>query len=195
VPFVNRMNSGELLTRSTVWISIVAYTIGCVMFANARSQTGTDRWVRLAWTTGGAALVLHLICAFNFYHGWSQESAYLETARQTDAVVGINWGGGLFINYAVASLWMADVAWWWFAGVSAYRRRTWLLTLLWHSFLIFIIFNATVVFKDGLTRWIGLLVSLILCLSWALISRQRSRASTLFLCFLCLFVANPFCNF
>ena len=174
------MSSGELLTRSTVWISIVAYTIGCVMFATARNQTETARWVRLAWTTGCAALVAHLICAFNFYHGWSQESAYLETARQTDAVVGINWGGGLFINYAVASLWIADVAWWWFAGVSAYRRRPWMLTLIWHSFLIFIIFNATVVFKDGLTRWIGLLVSLTLCLSWALISRQRTTVPTPF---------------
>ncbi len=70
------MSWGEFLTRSTVWISIVAYTIGCVLFATARR----DRWVRLAWT-----------------------------ARQTDAVVGINWGGGLFINYAVASLWIADV--------------------------------------------------------------------------------------
>ena len=141
------MSWGEFLTRSTVWISIVAYTIGCVLFATARR----DRWVRLAWT-----------------------------ARQTDAVVGINWGGGLFINYAVVSLWFADVAWWWFAGLGAYRRRPWMLTLIWHSFLIFIIFNATVVFKDGLTRWIGLLVSLTLCLSWALISRQRSTVPTLF---------------
>ena len=164
------MSLGELLTRSTVWISIVAYTIGCIAFATARN----DRWIRLAWTTGCAALVLHFICAFNFYHGWSQESAYLETARQTGAVIGINWGGGLFINYVVASLWIADVAWWWFAGVSSYRRRPWLLTIAWHSFLIFIIFNATVVFKDGLTRWIGLLICLTLCLSWLIINRWRS---------------------
>jgi hypothetical protein len=168
------MSSGELLTRSTVWISIVAYTIGCIAFATARNQPFTERWVRLAWTTGCAALVLHFICAFNFYHGWSQESAYLETARQTGAVIGVNWGGGLFINYAVASLWITDVAWWWFAGVSSYRRRPWLLTIAWHSFLIFIIFNATVVFKDGLTRWIGVLICLTLCLSWLIINRWRS---------------------
>jgi hypothetical protein len=88
-------------------------------------------------------------------------------------VVGINWGGGLFINYTVALLWLADVAWWWFAGLSSYRRRPWLLTIVWHSFLIFIIFNATVVFKDGLTRWIGLLICLTLLSSWFLISRQH----------------------
>ena len=168
------MRSGELLTRSTIWISIVAYTIGCVVFATARDA---DRWVRLAWTTGCAALVAHFICAFNYYHAWSQQSAYLETARQTAEVFRINWGGGLFINYALASLWTIDVAWWWFAGLSSYRRRPWLVTLLWHSFLIFIIFNATVVFKDGPARWIGLLVCLTLILSWVSINRQRSTVS------------------
>ena len=169
------MRSGELLTRSTIWISIVAYTIGCVVFATARDA---DRWVRLAWTTGCAALVAHFICAFNYYHAWSQQSAYLETARQTAEVFRINWGGGLFINYALASLWTIDVAWWWFTGLSSYRRRPWLVTLLWHSFLIFIIFNATVVFKDGPARWIGLLVCLTLVLSWLSINRQRSTVST-----------------
>ena len=111
--------SGELLTRGTIWISIVAYTIGCIFFAGGRPLT----WVRLAWTIGCAALLAHFICAFNFYHSWSQESAYVETARQTAEVVNINWGGGLFINYAVAVLWTADVVWWWLAGLGSYRRR------------------------------------------------------------------------
>jgi hypothetical protein len=171
------MSSGEFLTRSTIWISILSYALGCVLFAMASRQTQLDRWVRLAWTMGCAALILHFICAFQFFHSWSHESAYVDTARQTAAVFRINWGGGLFINYAVASLWFADVAWFWFAGVNSYRRRPWLLTLAWHSFLIFIIFNATVVFKDGMTRWIGLLVCLTLCLSWVSISRQRSLST------------------
>ena len=169
------MGSGEFLTRSTVWTSIIAYTIGSVVFATTRRH---DRLIRLTWTIGCAALVAHLICAFQFYHAWSHQSAYVETARQTAQVIAINWGGGLFINYAVATVWTADVAWWWLAGLSSYRRRPWWLTLTWHSFLIFIIFNATVVFKSGPARWIGLLASLALILSWVLISRQRSTVST-----------------
>ena len=55
------MSSGEFLTRSTIWISIVAYTIGCVVFAR-----DADRWARLAWTTGCASLLAHVICAFKF---------------------------------------------------------------------------------------------------------------------------------
>jgi len=160
---------GDLLTRSTVWISIVAYTVGCVVFARGR-----DRWARLAWSIGCAALLAHFICAFQFFHAWSHASAYVDTARQTAEVFGINWGGGVFVNYAVAILWTGDVASWWFAGLSSYRRRPWPLILIWHSFLIFIIFNATVVFADGLTRWIGVVVTLCLSLSWAIASRQRS---------------------
>ena len=160
------MSSGELLTRSTIWISILAYTTGSIIFAIARGRVDLDRRARLAWTIGCAALLAHFAAAFNFYHAWSQSSAYNETARQTAAVFGINWGGGLFINYTVALLWIADVAWWWLAGLSSYRRRPWSLTLIWHSFLVFIIFNATVVFKDGPTRWIGAVICLILISSW-----------------------------
>jgi hypothetical protein len=169
------MSSGEFLTRSTIWIAILAYTIGSVVFAIARGRSDFDRLARLAWTIGCAALLLHFVSAFNFYHAWSHESAYVETARQTAAVIRVNWGGGLFINYAVLGLWIADVGWWWFAGLDSYRRRPWLLMLLWHSFLIFIIFNATVVFKAGLTRWVGLLVCLVLFLSWVSIRNEFRR--------------------
>jgi len=166
------MIPGELLTRSTIWISILAYAVGWAIFATVRTHANLDRWVRLAWTISCAALLAHFISAFQFYHAWSHASAYTDTARQTAEVIGLNWGGGLFINYAVAVLWFADVAWWWFAGLSSYRGRPWLLTLVWHGFLIFIIFNATVVFKDGLTRWIGVVVCLSLVLSWILIRRE-----------------------
>ena len=169
------MSSGEFLTRSTIWISILSYAIGAIVFAMARGRASLDRWVRLAWTIGCAALIVHFICAFNFYHAWSHESAYVDTARQTAEVIRVNWGGGLFINYAVALLWIADVSWWWIAGLGSYRRRPWVLTLIWHSFLIFIIFNATVVFKDGLTRWVGLLVCVSLVLSWVLIRNEFSK--------------------
>jgi hypothetical protein len=165
------MISGELLTRSTIWISIVAYTVGCIVFATTRHMS----WVRLAWTIGCVSLLAHFAVAFHFYHAWSHESAFLDTARQTVEVFGINWGGGLFINYAVALVWFGDVAWWWGAGVNSYRQRPWWLTMLSHGFLIFIIFNATVVFKGGLTRWVGVVVCLSLCLSWFLINRERGH--------------------
>ena len=166
------MDSGEFLTRATIWIAIAGYAIGTVVFAIARKRSSGDWWARLSWTTGCAALLAHFASAFEFYHAWSHASAYADTARQTAEVFKINWGGGLFINYAVAGLWLADVAAWWFAGLDSYRRRPWLITMIWHGFLIFIIFNATVVFKHGLVRWIGLFTCVILCVSWVSIRNE-----------------------
>jgi hypothetical protein len=62
----------------------------------------------------------------------------------------------------VLLLFVLDVGWWWRVGVDAYRRRSWAITAAWHGFMLFIIFNATVVFKTGVVRWAGLVLCLIL---------------------------------
>jgi hypothetical protein len=131
-----------------------------------------DSVTRTLWTISIASLVGHFICAYQFYHHWSHESAYLDTARQTNEVIGLNWGGGLFINYAFLTIWTIDVGWWWLRSLTSYRARPWPLVAAWHGFLIFILFNAMVVFKDGVVRWVGLVICLILFLSWARIARQ-----------------------
>ena len=171
------MRLGELLTRGTIWISILAYTVGCVSFAVLRKKPYVDSITRLAWTVAVLALSAHYIFAFQFYHAWSHDAAYIETARQTAEVFHVNWGGGLFINYALLVLWMTDVGWWWLRELNSYRRRPWLLILFWHGFLIFIIFNATVVFKDGKLRWVGLLICVSLVVSWLVTYHSRNRNS------------------
>jgi hypothetical protein len=160
------MNTGEILTRVTIWITIVAFAVGFAAFALSRNRHNWDSVARVAWTAACVALLAHVAFAFNFYHGWSHDAAYRETARQTENVVGLNWGGGLYINYALIIGLVLDTIWWWVVGLEAYRHRPWPLLAAWHGFLVFIIFNATVVFKTGLVRWAGLIVCLGLCLLW-----------------------------
>lgn len=162
-----------LLTRGTIWFAIVAYAIGSAVLAFSRKRS---RWLyaaRAVWTTACLSLIAHFICAFHFYHDWSHVAAYRDTARQTKEVVGLNWGGGLFINYAVLIAWMIDIGWWWLRGINSYHNRKWLWVIVWHALLIFIIFNATVVFKGGVVRCVGLVMSLFLVISWILIIRQN----------------------
>ncbi len=140
------------------------------MLLGRKSQVWQAR-ARWIWTVGCLGLIAHLICAFHFYHHWSQESALRETARQTAEVTGNNWGGGLFINYAFLAAWVADVVWWW-RGLEGYQRRHWLVTAVWHFVLIFMIFNATVVFKTGAVRWTGIALCSLLLSVW-LISHKR----------------------
>jgi hypothetical protein len=174
-----KMDIREFLTRGTIWVSIVGYTLGSVVFALSRgrapSSRGRAQWesaVRVVWTVACASLIAHFICAFEFYHGWSHAAAYRDTARQTEELFGLNWGGGLFINYALLIAWIVDIGWWWRGGLDSYRKRPWPLVALWHGLLIFIIFNATVVFGDGIVRWIGLAICLLLVLTWLRIVRH-----------------------
>ncbi len=175
------MDTGEFLTRGTIWVSIAGYAIGSVIFAlsyssRVDSSPGRAKWdsaTRVVWTIACASLIAHFISAFQFYHGWSHAAAYDDTARQTHELFGLNWGGGLFINYALLIVWMVDIAWWWRGGLDSYRQRPWPLMIAWHGLLIFIIFNATVVFGDGIVRWIGLAICLMLILAWVRIIRMR----------------------
>ena len=165
----------EFLTRGTIWVSIAGYAIGSVIFAMSSSSGKRATWdpaTRAIWTIACASMIVHFITAFHFYHGWSHAAAYADTARQTREVFGLNWGGGVFINYALLIVWMVDIAWWWRSGLDSYRKRPLTLVAIWHGFLIFIIFNATVVFGDGIVRWIGAGVCLTLILTWVRIIRE-----------------------
>ena len=156
----------ELLTRGTIWLAIAGYAIGTGLFTFSQHRLPRLHAARTAWTIACVSLVAHFICAFHFYHDWSHELAYRDTARQTEETVALNWGGGLFINYAVLIAWIVDVGWWWLSGINSYHNRRRLLVVMWHAFLVFIIFNATVVFKSGIVRWVGLVISLFLATSW-----------------------------
>ena len=164
------MDVGEFLTRTTIWLSIVGYVTGSVLFASSRNRTQWDPAARAAWTIACASLIAHFISAFHFYHHWSHSAAYLDTARQTNEMFGFNWGGGLYINYALLIAWIVDIAWWWRSSLGSYRSRPRWLLAIWHGFFIFIIFNATVVFGEGPVRWVGLVTSLLLAVIWV---RQR----------------------
>ncbi|HEX8354393.1 MAG TPA: hypothetical protein VF611_15925 [Pyrinomonadaceae bacterium] len=167
------MDGGEILTRVTVWVAVAGYAAGAAAFALSRERRVWESAARAAWTVGCVGLLAHVACAFHFYHGWSHGAAYLDTARQTDEVFGLDWGGGLYVNYALVVGWGLDVAWWWARGLDAYRRRPWPLAAAWHGFLIFIIFNATVVFKTGPARWAGLGLCLGLCIVWRAAARDN----------------------
>lgn len=172
------MISGALLTKFTIWISILAYLTGALLFAFSRARTDYVAAARMAWTVACAALLAHVACTFHVYHGWSHAAAYRDTAQQANEVVGLNWGGGIYFNYAVLIVWIIDVLWWWLSGLDSYWKRPRVLMAAWHAFLIFMIFNSTVVFKNGLTRWAGLAVSICWCVAAVRVARNWENLST-----------------
>lgn len=151
------MNDGELLTRLTIWIALCAYGMGAGALLLTRHRPGCGTHARSVWTLGCVFFVAHVACAFSYYHGWSHAAAYGETARQTAELTGMHWGGGIFLNYLMGALWIADVLWWWMSPES-FARRASSLTRLWHGFALFMVFNGTVVFGNGPVRWLGVLI-------------------------------------
>jgi hypothetical protein len=168
------MGGGEVLTKLTVWIAVAGYFAGAIVYALSRGRPRRDSLARLLWTAGCAALLAHAASAFHFQHGWSHAAAYRDTARQTAEVSGLDWGGGLYVNYALMALWVADVCWWWARGLRAYRRRPWPLAIAWHAFLLFIVFNATVVFATGFVRLAGLGLCAALVFVWVIAARDTT---------------------
>ena len=157
------MNTGELALHGLVWLSLTAWTAANVLPA---------RWFRPLWSLGALALALHFVMAMQLRHHWSHAAAVMDTARQTQAKFGLNWGGGVWFNYAMVALWLADAAWSWLSPTR------WNVARNWHRFLrgyfSFMWFNGAVVFPNGPARWFGLIACVVVTGSWW---RERRAAA------------------
>lgn len=169
------MSRGELFTRLTIWLALGGYACGAIAHFVWRESLQWQAHARWAWTIGCVSMLAHVVCAYHFYHAWSQTSVYRETARQTAAVFGLDWGGGVYVNYAFIAAWMLDVIWWW-RGLERYNQRPRYLVLAWQGFFLFMVFNAMVVFKAGALRWLGIGLCIALVLVWWMTDRPAIYA-------------------
>jgi hypothetical protein len=158
-----RVDTGEWLTRGAVWLALSLYVASEI--AAARRVGESFRAARLLNTAGCDAFLAHVACAFHFYHHWSHAAAYADTARQTAEFSGWTWGGGLYINYAFAFVWLGDAVWSW-ANPNAYFQRPNWVTWTVRGFFLFMIFNGAVVFVHNVARWFGLILCLTLAACW-----------------------------
>src|ERR1700752_1372958 len=91
---------------TTIWLALAGLVAGEAGKTRGRRSGREPRWAWPASCTGLVALVAHMLVAMGARHGWSHEAALAETARQTAAVYGLDWGGGLYVNYLFAGLWL-----------------------------------------------------------------------------------------
>src|SRR5262249_46558697 len=120
---------------------------------------------RAAFTAGGLTLLAHSALAFELRHGWSHAAALQDTARQTEAVLGRAFGGGLYVNYFFLAVWSIEILWWWLAP-GGYRGRNRRLDWSVRGFFAFMFVNAAVVFAHGRLRVVGALALLAVAWSW-----------------------------
>jgi hypothetical protein len=177
-PIQRAMSRGEFFTRITIWLALSGAALGTIAQFPFRSNPKRQALARWFWTVGCFALLAHVACAYHFYHAWSQSSVYQETARQTAEVFNLNWGGGVYVNYVFMLAWLVDVLWWWHGsgrGSGRYDQRPRAWVWGWRGFFLFMVFNATVVFKTGALRWIGLLMCLAMAVVWWITNKSDRK--------------------
>lgn len=168
------MEPGRFLTFWTARAALTFYVLALGLRTYTAARTRWLVWARFMWTTGCMLFVAHVFCAFEYFHHWSHAAAYVATARQTAETVGLNWGGGVYVNYVFALVWLSDVCWWWLAPESYLGRHPateWII----QGFLSFIAFNATVVFGQPAVRWCGLTGTVFLATLFVLNRVRRGR--------------------
>jgi hypothetical protein len=166
-------DAGDTLTRNAVRLSLAWYAVALVLLmrlspADWTTATAAGRGARWCWTWALACFWVHLAMAFHYYHHWSHADAFERTRR----ISGV--GQGLYVSYLFTVLWTVDVLWWWIAPERYRARSPWIDRGL-HVFMLFIVFNSTVVFESGLIRWAGLAMFGALVVAWLLARRPRGR--------------------
>jgi hypothetical protein len=164
------MDAGALAVRATIWFALLAWVGAEWRRTLARASPTSGR---LAWTAGALAALAHTALAFHVHHGWSHAAAMAETARQTAALTGWRWGGGVYFNYLFLLLWLADTAWWWLDAAAFHRRPRWFDAAV-RAFLWFMFVNGAFVFVRGPARLGGLAAAALVALTWY---RGRGRGT------------------
>lgn len=151
----------DLLTRVTIWVALGLFTAAQVSRRQApwRAETGLG-----PSAIGWACFAAHVLLAYGAHYEWSHAVAYAETAEQTAALTGLDWGGGLHFNYLFGLVWLADLVWW-VRNPAGYNTRPRWMELTVRAFFLFMILNGAVVFVAGLQRWLG--AGLLTLLIWA----------------------------
>ncbi|MFO1002375.1 MAG: hypothetical protein U0936_18765 [Planctomycetaceae bacterium] len=154
------MPEHHVLISITIWLALGGYAITVALVLAGFLKTEWRHHLRLVWTLSCLAFVVHVISAFHFSYHWSHTEAIRSTAKQTQELIGMEFGEGLYFSYGFLLLWIADVLYWWRSPERYERRPAW-LSLAVHGYLFFIAFNGAVIFKAGVTRVSGVLTTIV----------------------------------
>lgn len=158
----------------TIWLALAGFVLGHAGLRRHRRTGIEPSWVWPVWCLGLIACVVHVLLAMGFHHHWSHTAAVLETARQTEAVYGLSWGGGVYVNYLFVGVWLAELAWWRVDPRGFHHRPPWLRWAA-RTFYLVIVVNAAVIFAAPARRIAGAAVTAALLAAWWVGRRPASN--------------------
>ena len=150
----------------TIWAALTLYVGG----EYGRTRLTPAAWARPVWLLGALVYLAHVAAAFAIHHDWSHAAAYAYTAARTDALIGLDWGGGLWVNYAFTAIWVGEGLWWQLRPTH-YTGRPAVWTTAVRGVFLFMIANGAVIFVEGPRRLLG--VGILAALVWIWRSETR----------------------
>lgn len=156
----------EAVLYGTAWVASALFVTGEA--GKRRSLTGasTSRWAWLLWFVGVLLCIAHTVLALDARYGWQHDAAVRATAAQTNAVYGLDWGGGIYVNYLFIATWLGEAVWWRLDPV-AYFTRPRAVTMALRGFYLVVLLNATVIFAAPTRRALGAALIAALLVVWA----------------------------
>ena len=147
----------------TIWIALALFAAGELEPGISRSLRPA---ARILFLLGALTCVVHIVLTMSNVHGWSDAAAREATAAQTNAIYGIRWGGGVYVNYVFVAVWIADALQRLRAPASLARRSRALVWTL-RAFYFVIIVNAAVIFATPGRRWMGMALCVLIAAAWS----------------------------
>ena len=99
------MEIGPILTKTTAWLALTAYTASRVCDAWSKGGAAATA-ARILLTLGAGLFAAHVASAFSVFYGWSHQLALDDTARQARDVTGWSAGWGIYLNYLFLFSWV-----------------------------------------------------------------------------------------
>lgn len=161
----------SLLVRGTAWLSFAFYIATLYGWLRWQSTAIKHQRLRWLWSLGCTVFMIHVACAFHLVHHWSHQAAWEATRLQG------GYGDGVYLNYLVMIIWLADVVWWWLALHSYLHRARWIHACI-QGFLGFMWFNAAVVFAHDELAALGIVGFTLLAIAMLQRYRQLRKANT-----------------
>ncbi|MDA7873541.1 hypothetical protein N9Z64_01760 [bacterium] len=108
------MNESQLIDLSIQWSIRVSCGLvyGRLLYRLWKRNGNAVEPGRLEYRMWVIALLLfglHVFLAFHYVHHWRHENAWQQTAVETEDLVGIRRGDGIWANYLMLAIWCVDV--------------------------------------------------------------------------------------
>lgn len=165
-------------TQATIWLALGYYGLSLALQLTLPTRGlrfSQARWhlTRWCWTLAWFAYLIHVALAFHDYHHWSHQEAINHVEQAS------GFGPGIYFSHLFTLVWTLDVLAQWVIPGWYLQRPGWIDWLL-HGYLAFIVFQATVVFEQGVVRWasvVGMLVlGILLMVRWYSLHPMRSQS-------------------